>query len=184
MLSWKPWQLSVPCCSAPPALPERRREETDTCRSLIPFNTCIQRSPRFRHDIKIHRVLTRYIFDGLLFSKCHITRCTHQKLQTVLATVHLILLVKHLSEEIWISLPSLYFLLSSNGTWQMIDRSCQGRNRLFSLASVMGFAYGHLRWRSKGRTWEMPCRPFWHWIAMAEYNFPLCYMHLHLNEVL
>ncbi len=118
-----------------------------------------------------------------VFQQCHITRCTHQKLQTVLATVRLILWVKHLSEEIWISLPSLYFLLLSlNGTWEMIDRSCQGRNRLFSLASVMGFAYGHLRWWSKGRTWAMPCRPFWHWIAMAEYNFPWCYMHLNYKR--
>lgn len=63
-----------------PAREEKRGgEETDTCRSLIPFNTCIQRSPRVRRDMKIHRGLTRYIFDGLLFSCTAISHAAHTR---------------------------------------------------------------------------------------------------------
>lgn len=67
-LSWKPWQLSASL----PHSPSPAGEETNTCAGLIPFNTCIQRKLPFQHDMKTHRGLTRYIFDGLLFS-CNVS---------------------------------------------------------------------------------------------------------------
>lgn len=127
VLCWKPWQPCAVLLSSPGPAWEEKRGETDTCRSLIPFNTCIQRSPRFRRDMKTHGGLTRYIFDGLPFS-CNacISHSAHTRNDKQYRLPSCDCAGKHLRKEIWISLPSLYFFQSSDDTCRMIDGGPSG----------------------------------------------------------